>query len=722
LPGGALSGPAVQGRWLAPFALVLAMSMPGSAHAGGPQIPGTGAVVELDHAIELSAAPEGATLYVTRTLFNAAPTPAQIDLNVPLPCTTTIDRVAIEEHDEAGQPRWRAAELLDANDAARRWQTWLEGPGEDVQTAVDADTALHVERDDPDCNTQLSIYPIPPMHTRKVSYRVFVPSSYVDGVHQIELPSFDAEGEVAKLNVAGWKDPAFVVEVDGAPLGAADVSLLGDQGHAISLQRRDAGLGFVRAADLDLAGMVSSYPAATARLEPDEDPNRLLAATFEPPRELASLPPVRRVVVLIDASRSFQEYERAQLQQLAVRYLELLDETMSVEAEVVLFDRRLRRVYHDFVPAKWIAEDLDALQIDADNGSDLDLALAGARELLASPTTKAGADWILVLSDLFLRSDFPLEQELAAAASSPVRMHVVAPPTDKSDFHPGRPDEAWTMIAREAGGMLWYTQGYELDVVADELIHPTRIWSLRLELALADDSRRDVALADWHDAGETYEWLDSAHEAAPLERAAFVGEVWGQRRAWTAAPTDDDARRTAALLATHDEHNLSKAVRSALANYAAVLSPFTSAWAVASFGGPAAAPTDAYLTGGFGGRGISVGCGGAIGSSHGRLSARVTVEQLVRGAIANCPDAAAGQLAFETTDTEIVRVVADDSCIREQIWALDLSPTDLAGRHAHHAEHQARGVLGTLSEVELGYRDLTMPTPNITTNMASGMK
>jgi hypothetical protein len=698
---------------------VLATLAPLGVHARTGEVPGTGTVIELDHAIELSLAPEGATLHVKRSLFNAGPVHAQVELPIPLPCTVTLDQVAIEEQDEQGSPRWRAAELLDPDDASQRWSTWLDGPGEDVPTVIDADAALHLERNDYNCTAQLSIYPIPPLRTRSVSYRVFVPSRYDEGHHEIELPSFAAYGEIASLTVAPWTDPGFHVELDDAALGDTKVAVMGDQAHSFSLWRRDAGQGLMRAVDLDLAGLIASTPTATAQLEPDETHGRLLAATFEAPRELASLPPVRRVVVLLDTSHSLDPWERKHLQQLGAGYLQLLAETTQAQVEIVLFDRELRRVYYDFVPAAWAAEDLLDLDVVLGNGSELGEATAVARELIASPIATTGADWIIVLSDLHLRSSFPLLDELDAAAHSSTRMHVARPADDEASFHPGRPDEAWSMIARESGGMLWYASWHELDELAHELVRPTRIWSPRLELALAGGEHREIVLGDWHAAGETSDWLDDAHAGLPLERAAFVGEVWGQRRAWTAAPSDAEALRRAGALAT--EAGLSDAARTALAFHAQVVSPFTSAWALASFSGPAAAPSLGHGIGGFGGRSSSFGCGGAHGSGSSRMSPTVTIEQLAQQVLDSCPDAKPGKLVFETIDLEIVDVIADDLCIREQTWALDIWQTMISGRRLITVEYAA-GLTNKFEERVLGYLDLTMPTPNITTNTQSGMK
>jgi hypothetical protein len=669
-----------------------------SAAASGPEVPGSGAVIERGHEIELSVAREGATLVVTRTLFNAGALHAEAHIPVPLPCEASVDEVAIQERDGS----WRAAELLDPREASSRWWHWKGGPEAGVNAVLDADTALLATRDDYGCEAEFSLYPIPPLASRSISYRVFVPSSYAEGRHTIELGSFDAHGLPATLELEPPADPGLELFVDGHTQPTTKpTQLAGELAHDLVLKPRDRGRAQVRAVDLELAELVERTPAAAAKLaaKPEEAPSEhLLMTELEAPSELAALPPIRRVVVLIDGSRSFDSSARDQLQALAGRYFEALveaDPHTPIRAEVLIFDREPRRIYHDFVPAAWLAEDLPKLEVGDENGSELGLALTRARELLEDqgPTNGEGADWILVFSDLYLRADFDVAAEHQAAASTRPRMHFVRPAEDRQDFGPALADDPWTAVARESGGMLWDTpsRSYDWYALAEELIQPTRIWSLTLELQLEGGEHRELSLRPYLEAGETHRYTDFDHAGPGLERAAFVGEVWGQRRAWTAAPSEAAGRRLAASFATHDEHgDLSEASRTALAHYAGVVSRFTSGWALASFGGPAPAPSNGSGFGSIGGASsYSIGCGGARGHYASRVAQPQSFTELAEAVLAKCPDADEGSFSFETTEIEIVAVDAGDACVREQTWALDIRPTRSAGRRVIEVEYAA---------------------------------
>ncbi|WP_181233840.1 hypothetical protein [Enhygromyxa salina] len=680
----------------------MSLSLAISADASNP-IPSSSAVQERVHDIQLDAGPDGATLVVTRSLFNPGPLPAQVELPIDLPCEAVLDEVAVQAPGEAGGLIWRTAELLAASEASDRWAAWLEGPPATSKTALNADTAVHVSRSAWSCEATLEIYPVPPMHARTVSYRVFVPSSYDRGRYAIALPRLSSYGRTPTLALAAPTDRAFVLSVDGQPIQATGVSLDGDREHQLEFTPRDRGRGHVSAADLDLAQLVATTPAALAALDVGASAAelpRLLLSDFEAPSELAQLPEVRRVVVVVDASRSVDADARAQLVALAGAYLEQLSRGRGqdqAQAEVLVFDREVRRVYHDFVPASWAGVDLPKLDLADANGSEVGLAIATARDLLARPTEADGVDWILVLSDLYLRHDFPVEHAQASAAAAAPRVHVVRASGQPIDFEPGPASDPWTAVARGAGGMLWQIGTRELDreLAAAELIRPTRIWSLALQLELEGAGQREIALDRWLAAGVTRRYADLDHHGAPLERASFVGEVWGQRRAWTAAPTAESGRKAAAALAMHDpEGALSDAARTALGFHAQVISPFTSAWAVAGFDGPAASPSAGLGTISLRGTGGSYGCG--IGHSmrgHG-TSHRVSFDSLVQAALDRCA-ATTGRSAFETTDLEIVAVDSQDRCVERALWSVDISPTKSNGRKRIAVEY-VDGVLTTL--------------------------
>lgn len=644
-------------------------------------IPGSVEVEEQVHEIEVEIERDGASLRVTRSLFNPTALPARVDLPIPVPCEAILDELRVEELGPDGFTRWTDAELLDPDQASARFDDYYFGTGvADGKTAFNSDTAMMLSRDGWGCQADLGIWPIPPLQRRTFAYRVFIPSSYQQGQYVVELPSLDGYGLTPTIEITELRDDEVLATI-GADLLKVGTTLAGAGSHTIVLSPRDVGRGRVRVVDLDVDALVANTPVAAAKLAPDSGPlPRLVEAELEAPAELVDLPPVRRAVVLIDASRSVSDHDREQLQELGAAYFEALAEH-DAKVEVLLFDREVRRVYHDFVPARWGAEDLPKLDIEARNGSEVGEAVTHARALLAEPSAVEGADWILVLSDLYLRSDFDVAAEREAATKSAARMHVLREGAGEHEFGPAAGDDPWTAVARAAGGMAWDTDGGA--GWADELVRPKAIWNLALELELADGEHRSEALDRWMFAGERREWIDYAHAGSGLTRVAFVGEVWGQRRAWTGGPDERAGKRAAAALATHDPSELlSEAMRTALAFHAAVISPFSSAWVLAEFDGAARVPIHGFGIGGcFGGSyGSSTRCGGVIGARRGALTAPLGFDVLAQQALDRCEPKVDGRWSFETTDLEIVAVTSSNRCLTEQTWATDIAATESHGR------------------------------------------
>jgi hypothetical protein len=667
---------------LAPLACASIIALSPAAKAQEP-IPASATVEEQVHAIELEVGRDGATLQVTRSLFNPTLSHARVDLPITLPCEATVDELRIEERGPEGFARWKAAELLDPDEADARFDAYYSGSGSGSGEKVvgDSDTAVLMTRDDWRCDVDLAIWPVPPVQQRTVAYRVFIPSVYEQGRYTIELPSLAGYGLTPELELTGLSNDAEVLAAIGNTELSVGTTLDGAHSHTIVLSPRDPGRGRVRAVDLDVDTLVTNTPAAAARLAPDSGIlPRMLEAELEAPAELAKLPGVRRAVLLIDTSRSVSDYQREQLQQFGAAYFEALA-AMDTRVEVVLFDREVRRVYHDFVPAAWGAEDLVKLDIQARNGSEVGGAVAYARALLSEPSEVGGADWIIVLSDLYLRSDFDVGAQLEAAEHANTRLHVVRAIYGKIPFAPAAGDDPWTAVARAGGGMAW--ESADGSLFADELVSPKRIWNLDLELELADGSHHSEALESWLAAGQRREWSDYDHAGPALVRAAFVGEVWGQRRAWTASPDPIEGMRTAAAFATNDPSSqLSDAVRTALAFHAGVVSPFSSAWALAQFDGAAPSPTHGLGYGNCGGGsyGSSTRCGGVISCSHPGMSTAIGFDVLAQEALDRCGLVGDGGFSFETTDLEIVAVAGSNRCVKQQTWATDIEPTESAGR------------------------------------------
>jgi hypothetical protein len=659
-------------------AALLVALLAGEAAAQHP-LPGAPLVSEDRHTVSVELARAGATLTVTRTLSNAGLLHAQVDLPVPIPCEALLDQVEIET------PRgWERAELLEPDAGEARLSAALGVGRQDpqIQLAHDSDTALLVSRDGWGCDARVQLYPVPPGGSRSFRYRLFVPSHYGEGRYAIELPSLAGHGRDPELELR-VVDPEIVAELDGSVLTDTSLPPTGGSAHTVILRPRDPGAGQVRVVDLDLAGLLAQHGTPDPAPDPAGEPvARLTEAEFEAPSQLAVVPEVRRVVIVLDASRSLPERHRQQLQDFAAVYLGDLAQ-QGARVEILTFHREIRRVYHAFVPADWGATDLPKLEIEAGNGSELGLALAQARALLDQAAVEhggEGVDWIVALSDLDLRSDFDLASEHAAAAAAGIRLHVVEHGGTET-FAPATTGAPWTALAMATGGMAWQLSG-DAFAFASELIQPTRIWDLAVELEFADGSHHSEARERWFAAGERHAWVDpSADRSAALERIAFVGEVWGRRRAWLGAPDPSAARRRAGALASRGDTELPAPVLAALAFYAEVVSPFSSAWALAEFDGTAPVPFElgGWGFGATGGYSSSIGCGG---SGHGTRQPRtnpLSFEALAQDIVDHCQPAGAGVWTLETTDLEIVAVASENGCLRARSWATDITLTASEG-------------------------------------------
>ena len=643
---------------------LLAAALTPSLADANPGVPTlTGVATELSHEVQLSAAPEGLTLDVTRTFFNPGFNAALISLTVELPCSASLDDVALA--DGSG---WARAKLLEPDVARERFDDYTDLPPVPVDTSdapEQADTAALVTRDS--CNAQLELYPVPRHGTRTVAYRLFFPSSHENGAYGVVLPVLD-DARPPSIKAGPLLDAQLQWSIDGGPGPGpkqSALSLDGDREHHFVISARDPGHGWVRAADIDLPGQ-----------------RRLQATHFAAPRELATLPPVRRVVVLLDGSHSVGARPRKVLRDAAVAYLEALADqsghaaqAIQARAQVIVFDRGLRPLTSTALPARWAAEDLAKLSLPGANGSNLDLALAEARTRLAEPTSEAtGVDWIVVFSDLDLRHDFDVAAERLAAEGSPVRMHFVQA-SYGFDFAPAPAERPWSRVASAAAGVAWEVDmgGFDLESAAAEWLSPTRIWGLERVDRLRSGDVSVTELLPFLATGASVEEI-AAVETSALERVSFRGHVWGQLRSWTAQPRAEDNRRTAALLATDgSNHSITdESDLASLARFAAVVSPYTAALAEASFGGPP--PGVALLGAMVGGLSLSSSFRSSCGSGNGVRLARgksTPLAELVADAVASCAPQRQ-RFAFETTGPEVVAVTAPTTCLEEALWSLDL--------------------------------------------------
>jgi hypothetical protein len=624
----------------------------------------SGSLTERQHAIAVVPGIESTTLEVTRTFFNPTFEHEQLGLQIDLPCEAVLDGLELRGPDDArGRPTWVPGKLIDPEVAGDRYFDFrFEGDGQ----ALDGDTMAVLSRGD-SCRGWLELFPVPPMRERSIRYRVQLPAHYGAGAYRVELPAFELELEGAQLSVAA--PPAgFALQIDGQAV-TGTLELSGRTPHTLTLTPDDDDHTRVALASIDLEALGAT-----------RDAQSVIAAELDLPLRLVDLPPVRRVVVAIDASHSLDDDSRMNLQRLAVAYLgQLTAVRPEARVEVMTFDRSVRRIHGEFVDPGLAGARLQSARIESRNGSEPGLALAHARELLgaARQPGEAGVDWVLLFSDLELRDEYSLAAELDGAEASDVRLHVIRPAPGRRSLTPMPTEDPWMAIAQAAGGAHF---AYAIDdsmLARDgaELIDPNRVWDLRL---IHEDTRGRtsvIALADELGAGEPAVWIERL-SANGVERVSFEAFSWASPLTWSAESSRRADERWAGRLTAGDRSaiDLGDVESKALAELAGTVTPWTSMIAEARFEGRST-PSGMWGHGG-GWHGSSTGCGLSSGI---RRRLHVTGEldlSVLRGAIeqaiGECPDLATGSLAFEILDTEIVNVESAHACAREAIWQLDL--------------------------------------------------
>lgn len=649
-----------------------------------------GSLTESRYAIEVVPGPDLTTLAVERTFFNPTLEHQQLHMAIDLPKQAILDRLELRGPDRRGKPNWIAASVEDPAQARERMDAHRYGDGGD---APEGDLLAVLSRE---FGAELDLYPVPPLRERSVRYRVQLASSYEQGRYRIELPVLalehpDGTSKGAALTIRAPKAKGFDLVVDGQPAGDT-LPLDGSVAHVLELVPHAADEARSSLAAIDLRALgVRGEPAG------------IVAAQLDLPSELIELPEVRRVVVLVDGSHSLSDFDRDELLGLAGAYLDELGRAWpNARAEVLTFDHEVHAIHGGFVAPSVAAATLAEVVPATRNGSDVDLALAHARDLLdeaadSSAAAEPGVDWIVLLSDLELRSAFAFESELAWASSGEVRLHVVEPDHQGIGWYdtlrPAAPDHPWTEIARAAAGGHFIYEAVEGRIARDgaELIRPNRVRELR---AIHTDERgrkSEVELATVADAGTRHEWIERL-AASPGEQVRFEAQTWAAPLRWSARASESAALRWAGLLTSAEAPLvLAEHESRALAEFAALASPWTSLLAEARFDG---APQLAMMWGTGGSMfGHSIGATHCGGVTSARRGLPLDLEQL-RAMIEQALDACegTGSIALELYDQEIVVVESSHACAREAMWALDLRGMPLFGRTSIQTSFAGSGV------------------------------
>lgn len=629
---------------LALFASALPALIP--LPAAGDTLSGTKSTEMFDrgHTIEVRIDRGHATLVISRVFENRSGKHDQAMLDMTdMPEGAVATGLRTLGGDES-KPVWYAAELLDAEVAAKKYRE-LTGIG----GFYPKDPALLSWRSQG--HLLLQVFPVAPKSQKTVELTLEAPTRYVNGKHVIDIP---AMGTSLSPNLVLKGSGLFV---DGSAVSSGDI-------------RRLFGTTSVAFAPKDppkLGGRFASVSFAKGRA--------LLHTAIEAAPKLSEAPKGAYVVVVLDGSRSLGDAAR-QAELAATRaYLSHLPDA---KVQLLVFDRIVRPVHSEFVTVARALDDMKVLALGPRNGSNLDLALAEAGKRIV--TAPPGAPRrIVAMTDLATRSTLlPSQVKGLDATKAIVHLATVASGTP----HVGRDDfDPWATVARATGGLLWRARA-GVDVAKNNRVYEEWARPLRIDrVSLTGVGLTASSVPDSLAEGEGFE--DLVLHSFPTPSVDVKGELWSAPLSTTLSTTPAEERLWSALAIGSDLlSQLKEPEIATLAFKGSAVSPMTSFLAVE----PGVRPSTEGLEWGgegFGMSGIGSG-GGGLGSGIGLGKITIDRAKLLReklSAVAAECKATDVSARLETTWTEIVTVdvtaktEALRSCVVDGIYALELPST-----------------------------------------------
>ncbi|HEY8074487.1 MAG TPA: vWA domain-containing protein, partial [Labilithrix sp.] len=540
-------------------------------------------LTERTDAIAVSVDRGVATLVVTRVVENAAPKSDQALFHLDLPAGAVATRLRTAGVDAKGQPIWFEGELLEAEEAAKRYHE-LTGIG----GYYPKDPALLSWRSQ--THLALQVFPVPARSQKTVEYRLEMPMTYEHGAYVVKLPPMGTEALPAKIHVAAAHADDRI-EANGVALApTTTITATGDV--AIRLEPRGA---------LPIEGALASFGFASDR--------NLVHARIAAAPKLSQTPAGASVVVLLDTSRSMD----ATLDSALAATRAYLANFPGASVEVMTFDRKVRSPFGGPIPAKDAIAKLYAMPTTA-NGSRLDDALARADASLARSPSSARR--ILLVTDLRTRAALDAATFSSRALASGAIVHVAtvtpgAPALARDD------DSPWAALPRKTGGLLWRaTVQTPLDAtgraVFEEWVRPKRVEKIVVK-GMPADFVPDGELVE----GEGFDYLGIATDA--VKSVSFEGELWSRPVKWSAQPTEAEGKRWSALVfGSSLLDQLSEKEQMTLAMHGGAVSPVTSYLAIEPGVRPSTEGLDDAELGSIGG----IGTGQGFGSGHGMMVGR----------------------------------------------------------------------------------------------------
>lgn len=691
---------------LAPvLALAATFAPDGASAADDFQATRSTALVERAHAAELVMAGDRATMTVRRTVHNGGARHDQAMFWIDLPETavaTGLRTLATVK----GRPVWYEGELLEAEAAAAKYQE-LTGIG----GYYPKDPALLSWRDQG--LLALQVFPCPPAEDKTVEYTITLPVDYVHGRSVLRLSRLGTEALAADVRVrpASRRDQVLI---DGAPVppgarlrwpevaGGGDIVLSGvdgdgdenrdenqdgddvalpvDQDERLVTGEGELLISLARRDPARLRGRVASVAVRGDR--------HLREFEVEAAPKLSKAPRGAHVVVLIDTSRSLSEEEVAA--EIAAARAALASFPQA-RVEVIPFARRPEALFGRFIPVESALAGLSGFAPARHNGSDVDLALARAGELLAK-APRGAARRIILLTDSLTRESLTPARLRGALATTGALVHVGIPSLSFESDLVRDDGHAWSAAVQSTGGLVWdaaldssqsdfgsaRAESYRRGVY-EEWARPLRIDHLRVVAPGLDPEALDLPTT--LDEGEGLRDLSITTAALPWVRVE--GQLWTEPVREVFTRDVDHGRLWAALVfGSPLLHELSEAEMMPLALYGGAVSPVTSYLAIEPGVRPSTEGLEEGEAVGLGGLGLmGHGSGGGFGGSVGSAFDHA---QWLRQALARSQAACGAprlRLTLETTRDEVVAVAAAASsgldpvsarCVEEAVWAWEL--------------------------------------------------
>ncbi len=616
-------------------------------------------LTERSHSIEVRVDRGYATLVVTRVVENAAPKSDQALFHVDVPSGAVATRLRTAGVDAKGQPVWFEGELLEAEEAAKRYKelTGIGGyyPKDPALLSWRSQTLL-----------ALQVFPVAPRSQKTVEYTLKMPMTYENGAYVLRLSRLGTQELPAKLHVVA-EHADDRIEANGVSLApTTTVSAAGEV--AIRLEPRGVAM---------LEGALASFGFAADR-------NLVHARIAAAPR-LSQAPAGASVVVLLDTSRSMDDTLDAAL--AATRAY--IANFPGASVEIMTFDRKVRSPFGGALPARDALAKLFTPQATA-NGSRLDDALAQADAALAR--SPSAARRILLVTDLRTRAELDAGKLAARPLASGALLHVATVRPGPASL--ARDDDSeWAALPRKTGGLLWRaTATAPLDAsgraVFEEWVRPKRIEKLVVK-GMPSDFTAESELLE----GTGIEFLGIAADA--VKSVSLEGELWSRPVRWSAQPSADEGKRWSALVfGSSLLGELSEKEQMSLAMHGGAVSPVTSYLAIE----PGVRPSTEGLEDDEIGHGAGFGTGEGFGSGTARLGGtrapRVDRQKFLDGrfaaALGACSVKSPARATLESTLAEIVEVkdvaiqprdAKAESCVAEQMWSVDL-PRSFEDEHA----------------------------------------